>query len=137
MANSWIEGAGRIAVPSFFIFIGLMLTMIHFRRRRNWKQDAAGIAQGRAEAREGASIADSTATQETRADHALNRVLEYLGNLDVEPAGSGRDERRRNAEARLLMDHIQHDLSRRGVSQLERERLVEDLRESMRSREPG
>jgi len=57
-------------------------------------------------------------------------LFEYIGNVDAE------GERRRERKARILMEHIKDDLARRGLPPQERDRIVEELRMSMRASEP-
>ncbi|MGH9870765.1 MAG: hypothetical protein ACREAA_21720 [Candidatus Polarisedimenticolia bacterium] len=56
--------------------------------------------------------------------------FEYVGNVSTE------GERRRERQARILMDHIKDDLARRGLAPVERERIVEGLRKAVRAGEP-
>ncbi len=60
----------------------------------------------------------------------LRFFIEYVGNVDIDA------DRRRNREARILMDRIMDDMTRRGVPSHEWQRSVEEIRESLRAREP-
>jgi len=53
-------------------------------------------------------------------------VFEYVGNVTF------RKDRRKDTRARLLMDHIRHEMSMQGLSEAETTRRVEQLRESVR-----
>jgi hypothetical protein len=53
-------------------------------------------------------------------------VFEYVGNVTF------RKDRRKDTRARLLMDHIRHEMSKQGLSEAETTRRVEQLRESVR-----
>ena len=59
-------------------------------------------------------------------------ALEYVGNVGPEELRS-RVERRRNREARVLMDYIKGDLALREVQPPEAERLLEELRKTVRA----
>lgn len=69
--------------------------------------------------------------QSRRAARAGSKLLkffvEYIGNVDFEA------DRRRNREARILMDRIMDDMTRRGVPSHEWEKSVEEIRESLRT----
>jgi hypothetical protein len=60
----------------------------------------------------------------------LRFFIEYVGNVDAD------EDRRRNREARILMDQIMNDMSQRGIPSHEFERSVERIRESLRAVEP-
>ena len=57
-------------------------------------------------------------------------VFEYVGNVTF------RKDRRKDAGVRLLMDHIQHEMAKQGLSESETARRVERLRESVREAGP-
>ena len=60
----------------------------------------------------------------------LRFFLEYVGNVDVDM------DRRRNHQARILMDRIVNDMARRGVPSHEWEKSVEEIRKTLRAIEP-
>ena len=61
-------------------------------------------------------------------------LLEYVGNVDVEPKLI---DRRRNRQARVLMDRVRQEMRSRDVGAADTEQLMEDLREAVRTEGQG
>ena len=117
MEQSWIVASGRLSVYLFYALIVASLLGIAYRRAlRGSEARSAGP--------------DKTGG---RTAGALARfALEYVGNIGPEELRA-RFERRRNRQARVLMDYIKGDLALREVQPLEAERLVEELRNTLRA----
>ncbi len=61
-------------------------------------------------------------------------LIEYVGNVDVEPQ---RVDRRRNRQARVLMDHVKQEMLSRDIDPSDADRLMENLREVVRTEGQG
>jgi hypothetical protein len=67
------------------------------------------------------------------------RLLEYVGNTtleetEVEPRAA---ERRRDRQARKLFDVVERELTRHEIASSESERILEEMRESIRGEGPS
>jgi len=121
MEQSWIVASGRLSLYLYYALIVASLLGIAYRRA-----SPSSVARP-------ASGPDRARRLEAPGAGALARfAVEYVGNVGLEEL-SGRIERRRNREARALMDYIRGDLAKRQVQPSEAERLLEDLRETVRA----
>jgi len=121
MEQSWIVASGRLSLYLFYALIVASLLGIAYRR-----------ASASSEARPAAGP-NKIRRREVPGAGALARVaLEYVGNVGLEELRK-RIERRRNREARALMDYIKGDLAKRQVHPSEAERLLEELRQTLRA----
>ena len=116
MAQSWIELAGKFTLYFFFVCIGSSFIVIAVR-------------------------ALSGRLREQRSEAGLDRLLvEFVGNTSADdPPPHGQSiavvERRKNQETRALMERIEREMNRQGVSPRERETALEGLRRSVRLEE--
>jgi hypothetical protein len=125
MDSSWVVTAGSFSLYAYFCLIVALL---------------AGVVVQHAFAKRGTGRPQSVdfigAPPADRRGGVVHFVVEYMGNLDVRTEPSAEVERRRNLQARMLMEHIKQDLTRRGIPLSEKEHLVDRLRESIQSVEP-
>jgi len=119
MNQLWIETVGQVSLYVFFILIGACLVslVIQVVLRR------FGLALDR-----GSVLGDLT-----------RFFVEYLGNTSVQelPAEFSGKDRRWNRQARMLMDQVRHEMAKRQASSDETEKLMEELRETVRSEGQG
>ena len=112
MEGSWIITLGTLSLYLFFILIGASLLGLALQR-------ALGGAAARHRGK-------------------LPRVLlEYVGNTSLMDDDVDGEERRRNQQARVLVDYIKQQMDGQQVPQTEAERILERLRESMRAEGQG
>ena len=104
MQLSWLETAGKLSLYLFLTLVAGSLITI-FVRVVLRKPSPVGFGG------------------------PLTRFLfEYVANLSTVPS-----ERRRNQQARLLIDRVREEMARRAVPLREREELVDELRKAMRT----
>jgi len=122
MDQSWIETVGRMSLPVFFATVGACLIGLIVRvfvdRRRP------------VEAREWSS------GNQVR----LTRLLfEYVGNASFEEllVEAHAEDRRRNFQVRKLLDLVQSEIAKREIPRSESDRILEQLRESIRGEGQG
>jgi hypothetical protein len=113
MEISWMVVAAKVSLYAFCLFVGASLVAIA------WLRSNPGAGE-----RPGPSTT------------LLARLLEYAGNIDAAGPGGARPERRRNPQARALMEHIIQEMAARQAPPRESEEVIEELRESIRSVEP-
>lgn len=115
MNQSWIETAGKVSLYTYFLFVGMCLMALGVRVVLR----KIGPASGRRPLSGG----------------LMRLFVEYFGNTNFQemPAESGIRDRRRNRQARVLMDRVKHEMSKREVSSDDTDQLMEELREAMRS----
>ena len=110
---------GQVSLYVFFIMVGACLVSLVIRivLRR------FGLALDR-----GSVLGDLT-----------RFFVEYLGNTSVQelPAESSGGDRRWNRQARMLMDQVRREMAKRQASSDETEKLMEELRETVRSEGQG
>jgi len=112
---SWIEVLGRL---SLFLFASAVVALLVLDATRAAGQ--RGLPRVRA----------------TASDRVDCFLWEYVGNRDLAPADGGpaaRVDRRRERDARVLVERIVDELKRRAVSPAEREAFLRELREEIRS----
>ena len=119
MNQLWIETVGQVSLYVFFILVGACLVSLVIRvvLRR------FGLALDR-----GSVLGD-----------LIRFVVEYLGNTSLQELTeefSGGD-RRRNRQARILMDQVRREMAKHQASSDETEKLMEELRETVRSEGQG
>lgn len=120
MDQSWIETVGWMSLPVFFCTVGACLIGLIVRafvdpRRQSERPESPFGSEGR-----------------------LSRLLfEYVGNASFEELQleSRAEDRRRDRQARRLIDAVQSEIARREIPRSEIERIVEQLRESIRGEE--
>jgi len=125
MESGWIVTAGSVSLYAYYSLIvalvaGIVLQHAGAKRRTGRPQAVDFIGAPPADRRSG----------------VVRFVVEYMGNLEVRMERAAEVERRRNLQARMLMEHIQQDLTRRGISLPDKEHLVSRLRESIQAVEP-
>ncbi len=138
MDQSWVVTAGRFGLYAYYLLIIALLVGIVLRRafprprsrvmspsREVWAPDPG--ANGRR------SVELPSALRAGHRNNYLRFFLEYVGNLDVQSRTATEIDRRRNRQARILMEHIKEDLARRDIPPSEKEDLVEKIRESIQS----
>jgi hypothetical protein len=117
MEQSWIVASGRLSVFLFYALIVASLLGIAYRRALRGSETRSAGPDDKG----------------GRPAGALARLaLEYVGNVGPEEL-RGRTERRRNREARVLMDYIKGNLALSEAQPLDAERLVEELRKTLRA----
>jgi hypothetical protein len=113
MEQTWLVTVGRLTLYIFYAFVGATL---------------AGIAVGRVFRRPRSGLEAAVGKSSL-----LRLFVEYVGNSGLKGDGGAGEDRRRNWEARVLMEHIKEEMTRRAVPPSEREQLVEKLRASVRA----
>lgn len=141
MDQSWVVAAGHISLYLYYLLILAMLggivargTLMKHRSRVAFPTGPADVPQ--AGARGGAAIVVPLPPRARQWSGYVRWFVEYVGNLDYPSRSTAEIERRRNRQARILMEHIKNDLAGRDIPPGEKENLVEQLRESIRSVEP-
>ena len=114
MDQSWIELAGKISLYSYFLLVAVALVWMLTRTTLRSRGPAFG-------------------------DGLVRFLLEYVGNVNMEGHGSEseRTDRRRNREARVLMDRVKQEMINRAVPSSDTEQLMEELREAIRAEGQG
>jgi len=141
MDQSWVVAAGHISLYLYCLLILAMLGGLAARgalmKHRSRVAPPAGSADvSKAGASGGPAIVVPLPPRAHRWSAALRLFVEYVGNLDSPTRTTAEIERRRNRQARILMEHIKNDLAGRDIPPAEKEDLVERLRESIQSVEP-
>ena len=127
MAQSWIEIAGKLALYVFVLCIGSSFVVIAVR-----------ALSGRLREQRPVPTVDNCKTPPRP---GFDRFLvEYVGNTSADdPTTTGQlnavVERRKNRETRALMERIEREMNKHGVSRREREAALEELRRSVRREE--
>ena len=124
----WIQLAGQLTLSLYLIVIAAAVTglvVLVILRKIAWRSDAGPLRSWRIDGR-----LDPPGS-------LMRAFVEYVGNTNEHEAStSGISDRRRNREARLLMDHVRADALERAISPSDVETLVEKLRQAIRAEEP-
>lgn len=121
MDDSWMQTAGRASLFVFAALVGISLISMMVRGALGRRETVAGR--------------DAL----LRRGSALLRILvEYVGNTGPEEAApAGEQERRRNWQARALMEVIKREMTQRAATPSETEAFLEELRRAMQIEGPG
>ena len=133
MDLTWLETAGKLSLYFYFLLVSGMLIAILLRtvfRRPEIGSSVETLAR---------EVIDETSRPIIRASRRglgsrFGRFfLECVGNVNADEPAMTIMERRQNEGSRTLMDQIEEELFKRNVPRGEREQLMEDLRETIRS----
>jgi hypothetical protein len=141
MDQSWVVAAGRFSLYVYYLLILALLVGIVLQHAFPKRGTRAMCLPGTVQAPEAGTngrrpVELPSAPRANHRTNLLRFLVEYVGNLDVQTQGATEADRRRNHQARILMEHIKEDLARRNIPPSEKEHLVEKLRESIQSVEP-
>lgn len=125
MDTSWLEVAGSLSLSCYLIGMGGLLTLTVCRA-------VLGNSRPR-------SASWSRRARATTLEAGVSRFFyEYLGNLGSPERGRswGTEERRRNPQARMLLDWLKDQMEERGFPAAAEEEFLEHLREAIRHENP-
>jgi len=137
MNPSWLETVGTASLYCYFVLVGASLIALLVRAATRTPSPESFASQARIS---GDSV-ETAPRSPTFRERVAGVMLEYVGNTGrddhAHAAPSGLPDRRRNVQARFLMDYINEEMIGLDVTSTEREQLLEGLREAMRSEGQG
>lgn len=137
----WLEAAGSLTLSCYLFFIGGLLTAIIIRAALagRWSRSGRGLRAAFSEAaqRERPPRGEGSAGPRSTVGVSAGRfLLDYVGNVDSQEHGdlhrAGTRDRRRDHEARELLDWIKEQMAERGFPARDEREFLEDLRQAIR-----
>ena len=137
----WLEAAGSLTLSCYLLFMGGLLTATVIRAalgsRRPRSDRRLRTASSGSASREHALWGDGSAGPRPTVGIRAGRFLfDYVGNVDSQEHEdldrAGAPDRRRDHEARELLNWIKEQMAERGFPARDEREFLEDLRQAIR-----